>query len=395
MKIMAAEINHIGGIKRLGVNFTHGMNIICGPNGIGKSTILESISFLFTRNGSDIKKNIRSSADGIINLHVELPSGRHSFMGSASTFAPLEQTGNYQQDLNIRYLIRFGTERHLPYSRLEHIGTDPLRSEHDVSVQNNRGVLLHDLKGWLGKRYLLEDSTKNFFTENSKRNLELALSSINVLNADYSFSHIDGRNFDIFVNTPNGVIWYEYLSSGFKSCLAIIIGIIKEIELRFTDEDLYAEEFDGIVLIDEVEMHLHPEWQGKITEVLTTLFPQAQFIVTTHSPHVVQNGKPDQIIALEQAGDGETRVRSQLGGEYGYTGWTVDEVLRDVMGMESTLSRELEQKLAEFYGYIDAEDGENARSSYAYLDKILHPKNVLRKSLSMSLDMLLDSGEDA
>lgn len=124
---MAAEINHIGGIKKLDVNFTDDMNIICGPNGIGKSTILESISFLFTRNGSDIKKNIRSSEDGIINLHIELPSGRHNFIGSASTFAPQEQTGNYQQYLNIRYLIRFSTERHFSYSRLEHIGTDPLR----------------------------------------------------------------------------------------------------------------------------------------------------------------------------------------------------------------------------------------------------------------------------
>ncbi|WP_313679977.1 hypothetical protein [Pantoea vagans] len=108
----------------------------------------------------------------------------------------------------------------------------------------------------------------------------------------------------------------------------------------------------------------------------------------------MQNSKPDQIIALEQDEDGETRVRSQPGGEYGYTGWTVDEVLRDVMGMESTLSIDLEQKLEEFYSYIDAEDVTNARKSYAYLDKILHPKNVLRKSLSMSMDILEDSGED-
>lgn len=394
MRIISVEINQIGGLRQLDVSFSPHMNIICGPNGIGKSTILESISFLFTRNGSNIKKNIRSSRDGTINLIVDLGSENYKFTGTANTFTPLEQTGTYHSNLDIRYLIRFNTERTISYSRLEHIGTDPIRNDHDVSVQNNIGILLHDLKGWLGKRYLLEDSTKNFFTENSKRNLELALSSINVLNRDYTFSHIDGRNFDIFVNTPNGVIWYEYLSSGFKSCLAIIIGIIKEIELRFTQEDLYAAEFNGVIIIDEVEMHLHPEWQGRITEVLTTMFPYAQFIVTTHSPHVVQNSKPDQIIALDQAEDGETCVRSQIGGEYGYTGWTVDEVLRDVMGMESTLSRDLEQKLKEFYEYIDAEDVKSARKLYEYLDKILHPKNVLRKSLSMSMDILEEDGED-
>nr|WP_269835788.1 AAA family ATPase [Enterobacter bugandensis] len=223
----------------------------------------------------------------------------------------------------------------------------------------------------------------------------MALSCIYQLNQDYSFSRIDGRNFDIFVNTPNGEIWYEYLSSGFKSCMAIIIGIIKEIELRFIKEDIYAADFDGIIIIDEIEMHLHPEWQARITEVITRMFPQTQFIVTTHSPHVVQNGKPEQIIALEQAENGETKVRSHTGRENGYTGWTIDEVLRDVMGMESTLSKELEHKLQEFYRYIDAEDHENARVSYMYLDTILHPKNVLRKSLSMSIDMLEDSGEDS
>ncbi|WP_170936180.1 AAA family ATPase, partial [Escherichia coli] len=83
------------------------------------------------------------------------------------------------------------------------------------------------------------------------------------------------------MNTPNGEIWYEYLSSGFKSCMAIIIGIIKEIELRFIKEDIYAADFDGVIIIDEIEMHLHPDWQARITEVMTTMFPQTQFIVTT------------------------------------------------------------------------------------------------------------------
>lgn len=92
MIIIEVEIKNIGGLKQLDVSFTPGMNIICGPNGIGKSTILESISFLFTRNGSNVKKNIRSSSDGIIKLHVEQHSGSQIFTGTAHTFTPLEQT---------------------------------------------------------------------------------------------------------------------------------------------------------------------------------------------------------------------------------------------------------------------------------------------------------------
>ncbi|MCM5985888.1 AAA family ATPase [Klebsiella pneumoniae] len=395
MKVTNIEINNIGGIKNLKISFSEAMNIICGPNGIGKSTILDAIAFMFTRHGSNIKKNVMSEEVGSVKIAILFDDSVIDFISNVEPIAPNVQPHYHNKIPDIRYLIRFDIERNLPYSRLSNIGEDPERDENNISHQNSKGVLLNDLKGWLGKRYLLEDSQKGIFTENSKRNLSLALSCIYQLNQNYSFSRIDGRNFDIFVNTPNGEIWYEYLSSGFKSCMAIIIGIIKEIELRFIKEDIYAADFDGVIIIDEIEMHLHPDWQARITEVMTTMFPQTQFIVTTHSPHVVQNGKPEQIIALEQAENGEIKVRSHTGRENGYTGWTIDEVLRDVMGMESTLSKELEHKLQEFYRYIDAEDHENARISYMYLDTILHPKNVLRKSLSMSIDMLEDSGEDS
>ncbi|WP_159236137.1 AAA family ATPase [Raoultella terrigena] len=395
MKVINIEIKNIGGINNLEISFSGAMNIICGPNGIGKSTILDAIAFMFTRHGSNIKKNVMSETAGSVKIAMLVNDSVIDLVSNVEPTAPIVQASYYNPTPDVRYLIRFDTVRNLPYTRLSNIGEDPKRDENNISHQNSTGVFFDDLKGWLGKRYLLEDSQKGIFTENSKRNLALALSCIYQLNPDYHFSRIDGRNFDIFVITPNGEIWYEYLSSGFKSCMAIIIGIIKEIELRFIEEDIYAADFDGVIIIDEIEMHLHPDWQARITEVMTAMFPQAQFIVTTHSPHVVQNGKPEQIIALEQAENGETKVRSHTGRENGYTGWTIDEVLRDVMGMESTLSKELENKLQEFYSYIDAEDHENARISYNYLDTILHPKNVLRKSLSMSIDMLEDSGEDA
>lgn len=49
----------------------------------------------------------------------------------------------------------------------------------------------------------------------------------------------------------------------------------------------------GIVLIDEIELHLHPKWQGKIVPVLMDTFPNIQFIITTHSPKVLSEIKND------------------------------------------------------------------------------------------------------
>ncbi|MEK5761019.1 AAA family ATPase, partial [Acinetobacter variabilis] len=68
-------------------------------------------------------------------------------------------------------------------------------------------------------------------------------------------------------------MFYEYLSSGFKSIISILFGIIKDIELRFKEPYCNAKDFDGIILIDEVELHLHPEWQEKASSILKKVFP--------------------------------------------------------------------------------------------------------------------------
>ncbi|HFO6570987.1 TPA: AAA family ATPase, partial [Escherichia coli] len=181
-----------------------------------------------------------------------------------------------------------------------------------------------------------------------------------------------------------------YLSSGFKSCLSILFGIIKEIELRMPDEECLAQHFDGIVLIDELEMHLHPEWQSKIVSVLRDTFPATQFIVTTHSPHIIQNAEPNQIIALGTDSNGYTYVRELPSNEFGYTGWTLDEVLKDVMGMEDTRSQKLQSMLAAFDQAIDEENKIEAERIYKELDRALHPANVLRKMLSIDLSSIIE-----
>lgn len=59
------------------------------------------------------------------------------------------------------------------------------------------------------------------------------------------------------------------------------------------------EKTPGIVLIDELDLHLHPEWQRQVVETLRDLFPQIQFITTTHSPFVVQAAREGEVLVLE------------------------------------------------------------------------------------------------
>ncbi|HAS3637793.1 TPA: AAA family ATPase, partial [Vibrio cholerae] len=78
---------------------------------------------------------------------------------------------------------------------------------------------------------------------------------------------------------------FQTLSSGFSSIMAVYADLITKVSLRSID----PEELTGVVLIDEIDAHLHVSLQKKILSFLTQAFPRVQFIVSTHSPFVVSS----------------------------------------------------------------------------------------------------------
>jgi predicted ATP-binding protein involved in virulence len=65
------------------------------------------------------------------------------------------------------------------------------------------------------------------------------------------------------------------------------------------------EKTNGIVLIDEIDLHLHPKWQKRVINDLKNTFPQIQFIATTHSPFILQSLQSDEVINLDKATDSD------------------------------------------------------------------------------------------
>ncbi len=384
MYLKELAVEGVGGINSLVLKFDRSMNIVCGPNGIGKSTILDTIAHCFSAGGTKVlRKNALAEASHVSAV-IGLESGEQTVSYQVTKFRPQEDDNLYSSMHNhAREVILFGVNRTFTYVALQAVSRDAVKNDHQYWSELRSGVTLTDTKNWFVNRFLYS-AHKNALTDAQLANLEAAKSCFSLLDPEFEFDGVEASSNEIMIQTPGGRIYYEYLSSGFKSCLSIMFAIIKEVEFRFSDQMLEARNFNGIVLIDEIEIHLHPVWQSKIAKLLIELFPKAQFICTTHSPHVIQSADREQIIALERH-KGKVRPRALPASPYGFKNWTLDEVLMDVMGMEDTRSEEFNDLLARFNSAIDNEDASTAKAAFEQFDASLHPNNHLRKLLKMQL----------
>lgn len=384
MKIKEIELKNIGCIRHLHLDFNENMNILCGPNGVGKTTIIESVASMFIYGHPTVKRNV---AGDIGSLHAKIEVDEHikDKTIEIKKFNPLEsENASSFSDLTSK-IISIKISRNFGYSKLAAIPSDQSRDQPTLWNETISGVTFDGVKGWFVNRYLYS-AREGTLSEEQISNYHLAERCFSIINSQYRFSRVMGATNDIMVNTPHGEIYFEYLSSGFKSIIYLLFSTIKEIEFRFKEQNLKAENFDGIILIDEIEIHLHPEWQERIIYILRETFPCAQFILTTHSPHVIQTAEPNQVMTLQLDENNNVSLRTDLQtSKYGFKGWTVEEILYDVMGMHTMRSEMYHDLIEKFGKAIDNENEEEAKSIYAELEQLLHPLNSQRKLLSFQL----------
>lgn len=146
-----------------------------------------------------------------------------------------------------------------------------------------------------------------------------------------------------------------------------------------------VSKFEGIILIDELELHLHPVWQSKILKSLKNIFPAAQFIVTTHSPHVVQSADCGEILPLEVGEAGQIQTRNVPNLPHGVKMWTVEEVLEDIMGMEDSRTEVFNGFMRNFENAVAIDDKEEALKIYNNLKGSLNLRNPIGKILALQI----------
>ena len=143
--------------------------------------------------------------------------------------------------------------------------------------------------------------------------------------------------------TPYGWVTIQNLGLGYRSTIAWTVDLASRLFERYPESpDPIAE--PAIVLVDEIDLHMHPHWQRTIMRYLSERFLNTQFIVTAHSPLIVQAAEGANIAVLKREGDHVVIDQSFQG----IRGWRIDQLLTsDLFGLETARPAEYEKLLNE------------------------------------------------
>lgn len=414
IKIDNIELVNYRRFESTKIQFSDFFNLLIGDNGSGKTAILDAISvaigaFLsgfgeLTSDESRVLKNskdIRWDGENYqtpckVSASLKFSSKGYQLSRSLNKFeSTMSRSGAAELIVFSKIVedeIKKGNKTIiLPIFAYHGTGRLWRNSKNKIDI----GKRITRFSGYLGclnadsdyKSFVEWYVTKKFevFTsESNDRNIEIVkaveqsiITVLEKLNPMYKNAKLEYENADLLIRyQKNRVVPIRLLSDGYRN----IIGIVADISYRMAIlnpflKDKLVTETPGIVLIDEIDLHLHPKWQQAIVKVLKDTFTKVQFIATTHSPSVIQAFDSDEIINLSN--DNE---------EYeNYKGWSVDEILEYEMGVENTRSIEYQKLIHSFENALDQEDIAKSKEIYHHIIKMIHPNNELRKLLAIEL----------
>lgn len=212
-----------------------------------------------------------------------------------------------------------------------------------ISLFSDDAALINGSEWFLRADYAAKNTTPDSHAATQRDKIAAALIDLLPDVSDIRAAGLDEQppRPRVDVQTPYGWVPMRALGLGYRSMIAWVVDLASRMFEAFPDSaDPLAE--PAIALVDEIDLHLHPRWQREITAHLDRLFPNVQFIVTAHSPLVVQAAGVTNVAVLRRAGDHVEIVNDPEE----VRGWRVDQILTsDLFGLRSARPVEVERLL--------------------------------------------------
>jgi predicted ATP-binding protein involved in virulence len=367
MRVKELRLHNFRGIKDLNLVFdttNHSVVILVGINGVGKSSILDCINLsiqyygkicaeyiLFGMIPTAVNSGIMASDVNIDNgytsnhIKANLVTGKNVSweLFGAKEYNDGEEYAHKSIDENsINNIIDAGCEqlvdRYFYYLSNRRV----VDSKNTGTTKANNIVDFKSFSIWFKETEDLENERR--LSDNIEYRhpvLESVRWAVYSLLGESYDSLKFKREIDrMTIKKLGREINVELLSDGEKSLLAMVGHLSRRLSEDHDNLDNPLEA-SALVLIDEIELHLHPEWQRMIILRLTKTFPNCQFIITTHSPQVLSHVDPECIHILDYDGDNVIVKRPES--SYGLDS---NRILEDILGV-SKRPQEIQERMLE------------------------------------------------
>ncbi|MGX7950696.1 AAA family ATPase [Oleidesulfovibrio alaskensis] len=402
MHIRELKLERFRGAQRLSLELHDKLNVFVGMNGAGKSSILDATAILLSWLVNRIKhagasgrpitetdiKNSESSAnleialweaEGCFGWNIVKVRKGHNKKNVASVLTPASEAAKHLQSeiserdgqANLPLFAYYPVNRaviDIPLRIREKHRFD-LLSAYDESLTS--GASFRTFFEWFREREDLENENRKYIDQLIKPEgfqfpdpqLEAVRNALTQFMPEFKNLTVRRNPLRMEVEKQGERLTVNQLSDGEKCLMAMIGDIARRMAIAnpLRDNPLEGE---SVILIDEIDLHLHPKWQRLIVPSLKKVFPNCQFLISTHSPHVITHVQTESLFILNMTKDGLEFLRPS--DSYGKT---VDRVLEDLMGLETTRPDEVTKILRKIYEQIDNGDLAEAKNSIEKLEE--------------------------
>lgn len=381
MKLETLSLAHCGGFEQLDIAFERDVTLIAGVNGVGKSTLLRALGVVLSRTQRRI--GVTSSQPLSLKPDDISVGSDVARLAASLDFDGQKVRAEFSQRSNSRSPRKFDLFGAVPArSKNECLGVyfspkrqlpgqprtlPPDAKPFDPSIAynralNDREVELREFMHWFRTQERLGTANEPW----RLKVLDALRAVVSELVPEFSNLRIQEQPRLGFVVDKRGrPLYLHQLSDGERGLLALVFDLTRRLAIANPDSDNPIVDGVALVLIDEIELHLHPKWQRDVLHRLRGIFKECQFVVTTHSPLVLGEVEARCVRYLEFV-DGRVSVTVPTEAY----GMDANRILQEFMGAP-VRNRQVDRELHLLFELIDQERFDEARSAIAALESKL------------------------